>query len=76
ELVELARGAGLDVARVSWSVEQGDATSLLLRAGADADLVVVGSRGHGAHPGLLLGSTSLELAEHSTTPVLIVPSAR
>jgi nucleotide-binding universal stress UspA family protein len=40
-----------------------------------ADLLVVGSRGSDVHEGLLLGSTSLELAERSTIPVTIVPSA-
>jgi nucleotide-binding universal stress UspA family protein len=35
----------------------------------------VGTRGQGAHAGLLLGSTSLELAEHSTIPLVIVPRA-
>ena len=36
-------------------------------------LLVVGSRGSGAHAGTLLGSTSLELAEHAPIPVTIVP---
>jgi len=37
-------------------------------------LLVVGSRGAGGHAGTLLGSTSLELVEHSSDPVTIVPS--
>jgi nucleotide-binding universal stress UspA family protein len=37
-------------------------------------VLVVGSRGAGGHAGTLLGSTSLELAEHSPVPVTIVPS--
>ena len=41
-----------------------------------ADLVVVGSRGKSVHAGLLLGSTSLQLAERSTIPVVIVPTGR
>ena len=32
-----------------------------------------GQRGRGGHSGLLLGSTSHELAEHSPIPVVIVP---
>ena len=49
---------------------------MLSRAVGDpinADLLVVGSRGAGAHTGLLLGSTSLELAEHALVPLVIVP---
>jgi len=37
------------------------------------DLVVVGSRGHRGAVGLPLGSTSHELAEHSSVPVVVVP---
>jgi nucleotide-binding universal stress UspA family protein len=40
-----------------------------------AALLVVGSRGAGGHAGTLLGSTSLELAEHSPVPVTIVPTS-
>lgn len=66
-----------DPSRVRLHVTNGDACSVLLRAADDpisADLLVVGSRGQGKHPGLLLGSTSLELAEHATVPIVIVPS--
>ena len=74
---EIATSAGLDEARVRGAVDFGDACSVLLRcasAPVDASLLVVGTRGHDAHAGLLLGSTSLELAEHATIPLVIVPS--
>ena len=41
-----------------------------------ADLIVVGSRGAGGFPELLLGSTSHHVAERASQPVLIVPSER
>lgn len=75
----LTSEAGIDPSRVRLHVVDGDACSVLLRASNDpiaADLLVVGSRGQGAHAGLLLGSTSLELAEHATIPLVIVPSGR
>jgi len=74
---QLCDDAGLDGSRVQLHVANGDACSVLLRMADDpiaADLLVVGSRGQGKHPGLLLGSTSLELAEHTTVPLVIVPS--
>jgi nucleotide-binding universal stress UspA family protein len=75
----LAREAGIDSARVHWNLADGDPCSVLIRAGVGpvaADLLVVGSRGQGAHAGLLLGSTSHELAEHAAVPVVIVPTGR
>lgn len=68
---------GLDPERVHWRVEEGDPCSALLRAiepPVSAELIVVGTRGHGRHEGLLLGSTSLEVVEHATVPVAVVPS--
>ncbi len=74
---DLVRRHDIDPARVRWCPVDGDPCSALLRAASPpiaADLVVVGSRGQGAHSGLLLGSTSHELAEHSDIPVVIVPA--
>ena len=38
----------------------------------DADMIVIGSRGHGALTTALLGSVSLGVLRHTARPVLIV----
>jgi nucleotide-binding universal stress UspA family protein len=48
----------------------------LISASNDADLVVVGSRGGGGFARLMLGSTSNQLATHSTAPVVVIPVGR
>lgn len=48
--------------------------SAILNAARDADLVVVGSRGHGGFPGLHLGSVSTQVVNHAPCPVLVIRS--
>ena len=65
-----AAGAG----SVSGTVHRGSAAENLVAASTSADLVVVGSRGHGGFVGLLLGSVAQQVASHSACPVVVVPS--
>jgi len=46
----------------------------LLRAGRDAALLVVGSRGGGGFSALRLGSVSAQVTEHTPCPVVVIPS--
>lgn len=46
--------------------------SAILDAAKDADLIVVGSRGHGGFPGLHLGSVSTQVVHHAQCPVLVI----
>jgi nucleotide-binding universal stress UspA family protein len=48
-------------------------SAVLLDQASAADLLVVGTRGHGGFAGLLLGSTSQQVVHHATRPVAIVP---
>jgi nucleotide-binding universal stress UspA family protein len=56
-------------------VTGGRAAKRLLELAADAQLLVVGSRGRGGFTGMLLGSTSQALIHHTPCPLLIVRPA-
>lgn len=56
-------------------VEQGHPAELLLHEAEGAELLVVGSRGHGGFMGALLGSISQYCAYHAPCPVVIVRAA-
>jgi nucleotide-binding universal stress UspA family protein len=52
---------------------QGHPATALIDACADADLLVVGSHGHGGFVGALLGSVSHRCVAHAPCPVVVVP---
>lgn len=64
-------GHSLKVARHALD---GNPAALLAEFSTAVDLVVIGTRGRGGFAGLLLGSTSQAVLNHSTCPVMVVPS--
>lgn len=57
---------------ITQLVVHGHAARVLIDASAEADLLVVGSRGHGGFVGMLLGSISEYVIAHAECPVLVV----
>lgn len=67
--------AAMPVGDVRTKVEIGSPSGALLEASEEAELVVIGSRGHGGFAGLLLGSVSTQVAAHAACPVVVVRGA-
>jgi nucleotide-binding universal stress UspA family protein len=63
---------GVEGVNVERAVVEGNPADVLVEAAREADLLVVGSRGHGGVAGLLLGSVSRQCAHHAACPVVIV----
>src|ERR671913_1642463 len=57
---------------VRTAVEEGNPAQVLIELSKEADLVVVGSRGHGGFKGMLLGSVSQHLVAHAHCAVVVV----
>ncbi|MGV9392284.1 universal stress protein [Streptomyces olivaceus] len=57
---------------VTTEVREGDAVAALLAAAADAETLVLGSRGHGAVVGFLLGSVGQQVIAGAGGPVVLV----
>ncbi|GAA3452344.1 universal stress protein [Dactylosporangium matsuzakiense] len=64
-----AATAGLDV---TAEAALGHPAEVLLRAGHDAELLVVGTRGRHQAVGAVLGSVAQQVATHATCPVVVV----
>lgn len=62
--------------KVDWRMVRGDAVDCVLGEASriDADLIVLGSHGHGALYRSLVGSVSEGVLRGATCPVLIVPA--
>jgi nucleotide-binding universal stress UspA family protein len=58
--------------RVYPRAKEGGAARALIEQSMDADLLVVGTRGHGGFPGLVLGSVSQHVAAYAKCPVTVV----
>ena len=61
---------------ITSSVLEGNTADVLVREAKGADLLVVGSRGHGGFAGMLLGSVSQHCVQHAGCPVLVLRDAR
>jgi nucleotide-binding universal stress UspA family protein len=74
-LHNLIAGTSTDGVIVSGEVRRGSAGPALVDVAADLDaaFIVVGSVGHGAIVGALLGSVSEYCIHHATCPVVVVP---
>jgi nucleotide-binding universal stress UspA family protein len=62
--------------RLATVVREGNAAEVLLDAADGADLLVLGSRGHGGFAGALLGSVSQHCAHHAPCPIVIIRAPR
>lgn len=75
EAAQRLAGPGRTVETVTSTGRPGDAIVSLAEE-ANADLIVVGSRGHGTLETMLLGSVSAEVIDHAHVPVLVARGRR
>jgi nucleotide-binding universal stress UspA family protein len=70
EAVSAARSVAPDVP-VAGTMIDGQASAVLCRETADADLLVLGDRGLGGFTGLLVGSVAVQVSSYAACPVLL-----
>jgi nucleotide-binding universal stress UspA family protein len=56
---------------MTWKVVEGHPAPVLVNESRGADLLVVGSRGHGEFVGMLVGSTSEHCVANAACPVIV-----
>ncbi|MQM26178.1 universal stress protein [Glycomyces albidus] len=61
--------------RVNRHLAEGHPARVLIEQSEDAHMLIVGSRGHGAFVGALIGSVSQYCVSHARCPVLVVREA-
>jgi nucleotide-binding universal stress UspA family protein len=64
--------AGTGGAEIRYRVVEGNSARVLVDASAGADLLVVGSRGHGGFVEALLGSVGQHCVQHAQCPVVVI----
>lgn len=72
-VAEIQREEGAEDVAVTCSTRVGMVAAALLEESEGADMLVVGTRGHGGFQGLLLGSVTDQCVRHARCPVLVVP---
>ena len=75
EALDHAKGMASGVA-VSGELAVGSPAAVLLEASHTAEMMVLGSRGHGGFVELLIGSTSVQVASHATCPTVVIRPGR
>ncbi len=73
ETVAQVQGENDHPVPVTTRVMEGPAAQVLLNASKGAELMVLGSHGHGAFAGMLLGSVSQHCVQHATCPTVVIP---
>ena len=72
-MTELGKIAdGLEGDDITIEIQIGSASALMIQASESADLLVLGSRGHGGFKGLLVGSVGTQVASHAQCPTVIL----
>jgi nucleotide-binding universal stress UspA family protein len=60
---------GLDIEQ---QISYGHPAQVLVEQSGEADLLVVGSHGHGAFTGMLVGSVSIHCVTNAQCPVVVI----